>query len=131
MEKLIEFLRGRIVGLAKIVIQAAVVAVTLAIRPGRYLRRLQHAFKALSLRSRVRITGKIQDQERRYSFVLGNMRHGRQINVLLRVVSEFLAMTKGEHLSAVERLPVLCRHDDFGNVVGIAVHWYTALEDIK
>ena len=32
--------------------------------------------KALSLRSRVRITRKIQDQERRYPFVPGHMRHG-------------------------------------------------------
>jgi len=59
------------------------------------------------------------------------MRHGREVDVLLRVVPEFLPMTKRKHLAAVERLPVLRGHDDFGNVIRIAVHRDAAFEDIE
>jgi len=44
VENLVEFLRRRIIGIAKIVIQAAVVAVLLAIRRGRDVGFLQHGF---------------------------------------------------------------------------------------
>jgi hypothetical protein len=44
---------------------------------------------------------------------------------------QFLAMTKGKHLAAIERLSVLGRHDDFGNVIGVTVHRDAAFEDIE
>ena len=40
-------------------------------------------------------------------------------------------MTKREHLAAIESLPVLCRHDDFGNVISVAIYRHTPFEDIK
>ena len=45
---------------------------------------------------------------------------GRKVDVLLRIVSRFLAMSEGKHSSAAERLPVLGRHYDLGNVVRVA-----------
>ena len=56
------------------------------------------------------------------SFVLCHVRHGRKIDVFFRVVPKFLAMTKGKQLATVERLPEFRRHDDLGNVIGVAVH---------
>ena len=75
VEKLVEFLRRRIVGFAKIVIQAAVVAVALALCRDRNLGFLQHGFEAPRLSSGVGIAGEVENEERRDAFVLRDVRH--------------------------------------------------------
>ena len=40
-------------------------------------------------------------------------------------------MTKREHLAAIGSLPVLCRHDDFGNVESVTIYRHAPLEDIE
>ena len=47
------------------------------------------------------------------------------------LVSVFVESHEKAPEEIVERLPVLCRHDDLGNVVRVAVHCDAALEDIK
>ena len=75
VEKPVEFLRCRIVGFAKIIIQAAVVAVPFAIGCRRYISFLQHGFETPRLSFGVGIAGKEQDEEWRDAFVLGDVRH--------------------------------------------------------
>ena len=50
--------------------------------------------------------------------------------MLLWIISKLLAMSKGEHLAAIESLPMLCRHDDFGNVISVAIHRHAPFEHI-
>ena len=38
---------------------------------------------------------------------------------------------RGKSLHTTVRLPVLCRHDDFGNVVSVAIDRHAPLEDIE
>ena len=51
--------------------------------------------------------------------------------MLFRVVPELLPVTEGEHLAAVESLPVLCGHDDSGNVIRVAIYRHAPLEDVE
>ena len=51
--------------------------------------------------------------------------------MLLRVIAEFLPVAEGIHFSAIESLPVLCSADDFGDVVGIAIHRHATSEDLE
>ena len=76
IQELVEFLRRGVVGLAEVVVQATVVAITLAVHTGWNLCGLQHVFQKARLSSRVGISWEVQEQERRYVLAFGHVCHG-------------------------------------------------------
>ena len=55
---------------------------------------LENAAETLSLGRVIGVIGDVQDQKRRDALVPGDMRDGREVAMLLRIVAEFLAMAE-------------------------------------
>src|SRR5262249_16230044 len=91
-QELKQRLRSGIVGQAEVRVDLVVVGLFGTEDRDGNARVFQHVTKTLRLRARVRMIGDVQDQERRNSFVLGNMRDGGEVTMLRGIVTELLTV---------------------------------------
>src|SRR6056297_3392906 len=131
VQKVIHFLCCRIVVFAKIVVQSAMVAVAFAVRLRLNAGPLQDLLQSFGLRSSFGVAREIENQEWWNTFAFGHMRHGREVDMFLRIIPEFLAMPESEHLATVNRLAKFGGHNNFRNVIGVAVNGDTTLQHIE